>query len=84
MDGFSLSCAFVADAHTSCRGFSCCWRLVICRRIAAWLNIAHAAVMVVMSIHLPHERQDLIVASALFGIIGVAPIAVAPKRVSTG
>jgi len=50
---------------------------------AAWLNIAHAAVMVVMSIHLPHERQDLIVASALFGIIGVAPIAVAPKRVST-
>jgi len=51
---------------------------------AAWLNIAHAAVMVVMSIHLPHERQDLIVASALFGIIGVALIAVAPKRVSTG
>ena len=50
---------------------------------AAWLNIAHAAVMVVMSIHLPHERQDLIMASALFGIIGVAPIAVAPKRVST-
>ena len=50
---------------------------------AEWLNIAHAAVMVVMSIHLPHERQDLIVASALFGIIGVALIAVAPKRVST-
>ena len=28
---------------------------------AAWLNIAHAAVMTVMSIHLPHERQDLLV-----------------------
>jgi len=30
---------------------------------AAWLNIAHAAVMTVMSIHLPHEHQDLLVAS---------------------
>jgi hypothetical protein len=55
---------------------------------AAWLNIAHAAVMVVMSIHLPHERQDLLVASAIFGLIGVVLIAlISPKglkdRVST-
>jgi uncharacterized membrane protein YhdT len=46
---------------------------------AAWLNIAHAAVMVIMSIHLPHERQDLLVASAIFALIGVVPIALQPK-----
>lgn len=46
---------------------------------AAWLNIAHAAVMVIMSIHLPHERQDLLVASAIFGLIGVVLIALLPK-----
>ena len=39
-----------------------------------WLNIAHAAVMVIMSIHLPHERPDLLVASTIFGLIGVALI----------
>lgn len=46
---------------------------------AAWLNIGHAAVMVIMSIHLPHERQDLLVASAIFTLIGVALIALLPK-----
>jgi uncharacterized membrane protein YhdT len=46
---------------------------------AAWLNIAHAAVMVIMSIRLPHERQDLLVASAIFGLIGVVLIALVPK-----
>jgi len=46
---------------------------------AAWLNIAHAAVMVIMSIHLPHERQDLLVASAIFALIGVVLIALQPK-----
>jgi hypothetical protein len=30
-----------------------------------WANIAHAAVMTVMAIHLPNERQDLLVASAI-------------------
>jgi|SRR5580692_6916955 hypothetical protein len=57
-------------------------------RFAAWLNIAHAAVMTVMSIHLPHERQDLLVASAIFCLIGVILIALLPPngvtdRVST-
>jgi hypothetical protein len=47
---------------------------------AAWLNIAHASVMTVMAIHLPHERQDLLVASAVFAAIGAALIALAPKK----
>ena len=46
---------------------------------AAWLNIAHAAVMTVMSIHLPHERQDLLVASAIFCLIGVILIALSTR-----
>jgi len=46
---------------------------------AAWLNIAHAAVMVIMSIHLPHERQDLLVASAIFVLIGALLTALLPK-----
>ena len=46
---------------------------------AAWLNIAHAAVMTVMSIHLPHERQDLLVASAIFCFIGVILIALSTR-----
>lgn len=55
---------------------------------AAWLNIAHATVMTVMSIHLPRERQDLLVASAIFCLIGVLLIALLPptalkERVST-
>src|SRR5438270_13125354 len=28
---------------------------------AAWLNIAHAVVMAIMSIHLPNERKGLLV-----------------------
>jgi len=57
---------------------------------AGWLNIAHAAVMAVMAIHLPNERQDLLVASAVFGLIGVMLIALLPakrsleERASTG
>ena len=39
---------------------------------AAWLSIAHAAVMAVMSIHPPHECEGLLIASSIFGIIGLA------------
>jgi len=49
---------------------------------AAWLNIAHAGVMTVMSIHLPNERLDLLVASAVFAGIGVILIALNPPRQS--
>jgi hypothetical protein len=45
---------------------------------AAWVNIAHAAVMTVMAVHLPNERQDLLIASAVFGVIGLILIALAP------
>jgi len=35
--------------------------------------------MTVMSIHLPNERHDLLVASAMFSLIGVALIALNAK-----
>lgn len=47
---------------------------------AAWLNIAHAAVMTVMAIHLPNERQDVLIASAVFGLVGAVLIALAPAK----
>jgi quinol-cytochrome oxidoreductase complex cytochrome b subunit len=49
---------------------------------AAWLNIAHAAVMTVMSIHPPNERQDLLVTSAVVAAIGAALIALLPAKQS--
>jgi len=51
---------------------------------AAWLNIAHAATMTVMSIHLPNERQDLLIASAIFGTIGAALILLSPAKALGG
>src|SRR5260370_30672097 len=45
---------------------------------AAWLNIAHAAVMAVMAVHLPNEREGLLIAAAVFGVIGAALILLAP------
>ena len=50
---------------------------------AAWLNIAHAAVMTVMAIHLPNERQDLLIASGVFALIGVGLIALLPAKQSS-
>jgi hypothetical protein len=50
--------------------------------LTAWLNIAHAAVMTVMAIHLPNERQGLLTASAMFGVIGIALIALGPPKAS--
>jgi hypothetical protein len=47
---------------------------------AAWLNIAHGAVMAVMAVHLPNERAGLLIAAAVFGVIGAALIALAPQR----
>jgi hypothetical protein len=41
---------------------------------AGWLNIAHAAVMTVMAIHLPNEREDMLIASAIFASIGAVLI----------
>src|SRR5271169_5927460 len=47
---------------------------------AAWLNITHAAVMAVMAVHLPNERQDLLISAAVFGVIGAALILLAPAK----
>jgi uncharacterized membrane protein YhdT len=51
---------------------------------AAWLNIAHAAVMTVMAVHLPNERQDLLIASAVFAGIGAVLILLAPAKQPSG
>lgn len=51
---------------------------------AAWLNIAHATVMTVMSVHLPNERQDLLIASAVFAGIGAVLILLAPAKQPAG
>ena len=47
---------------------------------AARLNIAHGAVMAVMAVHLPNEREGLLIAAAVFGVIGAALIALAPAK----
>lgn len=47
---------------------------------AAWLNIAHATVMTVMAVHLPNERQDLLIASAVFAGIGAVLILLTPAK----
>ena len=47
---------------------------------AGWLNIAHAAVMAVMAVHLPNEREGLLIAAAVFDVIGAALILLAPAK----
>jgi uncharacterized protein DUF6632 len=47
---------------------------------AAWSSFAHAAVMAVMALHLVSERGDLLIAAAVFGIIGAALIVLAPAK----
>jgi hypothetical protein len=42
---------------------------------AAWSSFAHASVMAVMAVHLASERGDLLIAGAVFSIIGAALIA---------
>ena len=49
---------------------------------AGWLNIAHAAVMAVMAVHVTSAREGLLIAAAVFGLIGVALIALAPAKPS--
>jgi hypothetical protein len=47
---------------------------------AAWSSFAHAAVMAVMSLQLPSERAELLIAAATFSIIGVLLIVLAPGK----
>jgi hypothetical protein len=50
----------------------------------AWANITHAAVMAVMAVHLPKEREDLLIAAAIFCVIGFVLLALAPAKPSGG
>jgi quinol-cytochrome oxidoreductase complex cytochrome b subunit len=47
---------------------------------AGWLNIAHAAVMTLMAVHLPSERRDMLIASVIFAAIGGVLIFLAPDK----
>jgi hypothetical protein len=49
---------------------------------AAWSSFAHACVMAVMAIHLANERQDLLIAGAVFSVIGAVLIVLAPSKQS--
>jgi hypothetical protein len=49
---------------------------------AAWLNIAHAAVMAVMAVHITSAREGLLIAAGVFGLIGASLIVLAPAKQS--
>ena len=47
---------------------------------AAWSSLAHGAVMAVMSIQLPLQRSELLLAAAAFGLVGALLIVFAPRE----
>ena len=47
---------------------------------AGWANIAHATVMALMSIRFVSERSGLLMAALGFGVIGLALLALAPRK----
>jgi hypothetical protein len=49
---------------------------------AAWSSFAHAAVMAVMGVRLASERGGLLMAAAVFSVIGLALTALAPAKQS--
>jgi hypothetical protein len=49
---------------------------------AAWSSFAHAAVMAVMGVRLTSERGGLLMAAAVFSVIGLALIALVPAKQS--
>ena len=49
---------------------------------AAWSSFAHASVMAVMAVHLANERGDLLIAGAVFSVIGAVLIVLAPAKQS--
>jgi len=50
---------------------------------AAWSSFAHATVMAVMAVRLASERGGLVIAAAVFSVIGLALIALAPAKQSS-
>lgn len=51
---------------------------------AAWSSFAHAATMVAQAIRVPGDRNELLVASALFAAIGAVLIPFIPARKPVG
>jgi hypothetical protein len=49
---------------------------------AAWSSFAHATVMAVMAVRLASERGGLVMAAAVFSVIGLALIALVPAKQS--
>jgi hypothetical protein len=49
---------------------------------AAWSSFAHATVMAVRAVRLASERGGLVMAAAVFSVIGLALIALAPAKQS--
>ena len=50
---------------------------------AGWANIAHATVMTLMSVRMVTERTGLLIASAGFGLIGLALLVFTPRKRAT-
>ena len=48
----------------------------------AWSSFAHAAVMTVQSLRLPHDREHLLVGSAMLAVIGILLLALTPCKQS--
>ena len=49
---------------------------------AGWANIAHATVMALMAIHPASDRRALLLATAIFGSIGITLVGLIPARAS--
>ena len=49
---------------------------------AGWANIVHATVMALMAIHPESDRKGLLIATAGFGVIGIALIGLIPAETS--
>jgi hypothetical protein len=49
---------------------------------AAWSSFAHAAVMAVMAVRLANERGDLLIAGAVFSVVGAVLTVLAPAKQS--
>lgn len=47
---------------------------------AGWANVAHATVMTLMAIHPESDRKGLLIATAGFGVIGLALICLVPAK----
>jgi peptidoglycan/LPS O-acetylase OafA/YrhL len=49
---------------------------------AGWSSFAHAIVMTILGFHMPSERVDFLIGSAVLVVIGVALLALAPAKQS--